>query len=165
MVVEVYRSWAPRGADRLHHLVAAHYFDNVRFHRVLLSDGVAQFGINGDTAVTAAWVTRVILDDPVTQSNARGTLTFAMRGPNTRNFQLFFNRTDNRRLDIQGFAPVGKVISGMAAVDSLYAGYGDGPPGGSDGPNQRDIASQGNAYLLKEFPKLDYIKTARFVNP
>jgi peptidyl-prolyl cis-trans isomerase A (cyclophilin A) len=61
-----------------------------------------------------------------------------------------------------GFAPVGQVIEGMEVVDALHAGYGDGPPGGF-GPEQGRIMSEGNAYLEREFPKLDFIRTARLV--
>ena len=55
-----------------------------------------------------------------------------------------------------GFAPIGRVTSGMPNVDHIYSGYGEQP-------DQDMIAAQGNVYLKKEFPRLDYIKTARIV--
>ena len=112
--------------------------------------------------VAAAWRDAAIPDDPVKQSNARGMITFATRGPNTRTTQLFINYGNNARLDGQGFAPFGQVVSGMNVVEALYAGYGEGAPRGG-GPEQGRIQSEGNAYLIKEFPKLDYIKTATIV--
>jgi len=159
--VEVQRAWAPRGADRFFNLVRNGFYDEVRFFRVL-SGFVAQFGINGDPAVSAVWREQRINDDPVVQSNQRGFVTFATAGPNTRTTQLFVNLGDNTGLDSQGFAPFGRVVEGMDVVDALYADYGDGPPFGS-GPNQARIQSEGNAYLVAEFPELDFVLEAAIV--
>jgi peptidyl-prolyl cis-trans isomerase A (cyclophilin A) len=157
-VITVHRDWAPNGADRFYNLVKNGYFDDVRFFRVL--DGfMAQFGIHGDPSVDAAWLRADLRDDPVKQSNKRGMVTYATGGPNTRTTQLFINYGDNASLDKQGFAPIGEVTTGMDVVDKFYSGYGEGAPGGN-GPNQGTLHSQGNAYLAKSFPKLDYIKTA-----
>lgn len=160
-VVEVTRAWAPNGADRVYNLVANGFYDGVRFFRVV-SGFMTQFGINGDPAVNAAWTPAMIDDDPVSQSNVRGTVTFAMRGPNSRTTQLFINTVDNIRLDNMGFSPVGKVIEGMEVVDKLYAGYGEGRPRGR-GPDQMRLQAEGNAYLDQLFPDLDSILTARIV--
>ena len=157
-VVEVYRGWAPNGADRFYNLVKNGFFDDARFFRVL-EGFMAQFGINGDPKISAVWRDANIQDDPVKQSNVRGNLSFATAGPNTRTTQVFINFGDNAGLDGQGFSPFGKVVSGMEVVDSLYNGYGEGAPGGQ-GPNQGQVQMQGNAYLEKAFPKLDYIKKA-----
>jgi peptidyl-prolyl cis-trans isomerase A (cyclophilin A) len=157
-VVEVQRDWAPNGADRFYNLVKNGFYDNTRFFRVI-PGFMVQFGINGDPAVAAAWRDANIKDDPVKQSNARGTVTFATAGPNTRTTQVFVNFGNNDFLDNQGFSPFGKVVSGMEVVDSLYGGYGEGAPGGQ-GPNQGLIQQQGNAYLEQGFPKLDYVKKA-----
>jgi peptidyl-prolyl cis-trans isomerase A (cyclophilin A) len=157
-VVEVHRDWAPRGADRFYNLVKNGFYDNARFFRVI-EGFMVQFGINGDPSVAGAWRDADIKDDPVKQSNERGTITFATAGPNTRTTQVFINFGDNAGLDGQGFSPFGKVVSGMEVVDSLYGGYGEGAPNGN-GPDQGRIQSQGNAYLEQGFPKLDFIKTA-----
>jgi peptidyl-prolyl cis-trans isomerase A (cyclophilin A) len=160
-VVEAYRAWAPQGVDRFYQLVKLGYYDGVKFFRVV--DGfMAQFGIHGDPRVTAAWQDRTIQDDPVAHPNERGTVTFATRGADTRTTQLFINLVDNRNLDGMGFAPIGRVVEGMAVVDSLYKGYGEGAPEGT-GPDQTRITSSGNIYLRREFPKLDSIVTARIV--
>jgi peptidyl-prolyl cis-trans isomerase A (cyclophilin A) len=159
-VIEVTRAWAPLGADRFHNLVKNGYYDNCRFFRVL-AGFMAQFGINGDPKLNAAWRQAQIKDDPVKQSNKRGFVTYAMGGPNTRTTQLFINYNDrNSQLDSQGFSPFGKVVEGMKVVDSLYADYGEG---GAGGPDQGRIQMEGNAYLEKGFPKLDYIKSAVIV--
>lgn len=161
-VIEVHRDWAPLGADRFYNLVQNGYFDDVRFFRVI-SGFMAQFGINGNPALNSIWRNAEIPDDPVKQSNKRGTVSFATRGPNSRTTQLFINYSDgNAQLDRMGFAPFGKVTEGMEVVDALYAGYGEGAPGGL-GPAQDRAQSEGNRYLSAEFPKLDYIKTARIV--
>ena len=153
-VVTVDRAWAPHGADRFYNLVRNGFFDDVEFFRVV-PPFVAQFGISGDPAVAAAWQTADIPDDPVVEHNTRGTVTFATAGPNTRTTQVFINLGDNSSLDAQGFAPIGKVTSGLKVVDSLYSGYGDAPTS-----HQGEIASDGNGYLDKAYPKLDEIKTA-----
>jgi peptidyl-prolyl cis-trans isomerase A (cyclophilin A) len=159
--VEVQRAWAPRGADRFYNLVRAGFYDGARFFRVL-PGFVVQFGLNGDPAVSAAWTEQVIPDDSVRASNVRGTIAFATSGPNTRTTQVFVNLVDNVRLDARGFSPFGRVISGMEVVEKLYADYGEGAPRGK-GPDQDRIEKEGNAYLLKEYPKLDFVTRARIV--
>lgn len=159
--VEVTRAWAPKGADRFYRLVNEGYFKDVRFFRVL-PGFMAQFGMSGNPALNAKLDSLRIADDPVAQSNKRGMITFATSGPNTRSHQFFINYGDNASLDLQGFSPFGKVVEGMKAVDALYSGYGEGAPNGL-GPSQDSIATKGNEYLQRAFPKLDYIKSATLV--
>ncbi len=157
-VVEAHRDWAPNGADRLYNLVKLGYFTNVGIFRVI--DGfMMQFGISGDPEVNAEWRTATIPDDPPVVSNQRGMVTFAKGGPNSRTTQLFVNFADNSRLDGMGFPPVGQVTLGMDVVDSIYK-VGEGAPGGP-GPSQGRLQMEGNAYLQREYPKLDYIKSAK----
>ncbi|HEY8030784.1 MAG TPA: peptidylprolyl isomerase [Gaiellaceae bacterium] len=157
-VVTVHRSWAPRGTDRFYNLVRAHFFDGNEFFRVV-KGFVVQFGISGYPKVSAAWQNANIRDDPVRASNTVGTITYADAGPNTRTTQLFINLGNNAgNLDGQGFAPFGKVTTGMAVVKKLYAGYGEAVTN-----LQGQIASQGNAFLTKRFPKLDSVIRARIV--
>jgi peptidyl-prolyl cis-trans isomerase A (cyclophilin A) len=159
-VVQVHREWAPEGADRFYNLVQSGYFDDTRFFRVI-EGFMAQFGMNADPYVTAAWSQRPILDDSVTQSNERGRLTFAATGqPNSRTTQVFINLVDNPQLDGMGFAPIGEVVEGMDVVDALYSGYGEAAPRGQ-GPLQQNIRARGNEYLEESFPELDYVVTAR----
>ena len=151
-VIEVTRSLAPNGADRFYELIKAKYFDGARFFRVV-PKFVVQFGMAGDPKLNAKWSSDNIQDDPVTGSNTRGTVTFAATSaPNSRSTQLFVNLGNNTNLDGMGFAPIGKVTSGMNVVDAIYSGYGEQP-------DQGQIGQSGNAYLMKAFPKLDYIKT------
>lgn len=162
-VIEVHRDWAPNGADRFYSLVKSGYYDNVRFFRVV-PDFMVQFGINGDPKLSAPWRAAPLMkDDPVTQSNKRGYVTYATSGPDGRGTQVFINFKDNSGLDARGFAPIGQVISGMNVVDTLYNGYGDSAPRGN-GPDQGRLQMEGNAYLAKDFPKLDYIKKATIEN-
>ena len=156
--IQVHRDWAPTGADRFYNLVKNGFFDNTRFFRVV-SGFMVQFGLNGDPSVSAQWRQARIRDDQVKQSNTRGMVTFATAGPNTRTTQVFINFGDNNRLDGMGFAPFGQVVTGMNVVDALYSGYGEGAPGGN-GPEQGRVQQEGNAYLTKDFAKLDYIKKA-----
>lgn len=157
--LKVHRGWAPKGADRLYYLVSNNFYDGIRFYRVI-NGFMAQFGAAGDTAVAHVWADRKFNDDPVKHSNKRGTLTFATGGPDTRTTQLFINYRDNAQLDAMGFAPLAEVTDGMTVVDSLYNGYGEGAPQGQ-GPDQGQLAREGNAYLIRQFPRLDYIVSAR----
>lgn len=158
--VLVKREWAPKGADRFYCLVKNGYYDDVRFFRVV-EGFMAQFGIHGNPEVNAAWKNATIPDDPVVESNKRGTVSYAMRGPNTRTTQIFVNFDDrNTRLDGMNFAPFGRVIEGMEVVDKLYNGYGEGAPRGR-GPSQPRIQSEGNSYLTTNFKELDYVRTAK----
>jgi len=154
-VIEVHRDWAPNGADRFYNLVKAGYFDGVKFFRVV-PGFVVQFGIHGDPSIAPKWLRSNIPDDPVKESNKKGFLTFAMSGaPNSRSVQMFINLRDNTGLDAKGFAPIGKVISGMDIVEKLYDGYGEGLT-----QLQGRIASEGNPFLEKNYPQLDGIKKA-----
>ncbi|MGN6572946.1 MAG: peptidylprolyl isomerase [Pseudolabrys sp.] len=157
-VIQVTRAWAPAGADRFYNLVKNGFFDDVRFFRNI-AGFMVQFGINGDPALNAKWRVARIPDDKVTQHNTRGMITFATSGPNARTTQVFINFADNSQLDGMGFAPFGRIVSGMDVVDKLYSGYGEGAPNGN-GPDQNRIQTEGNPYLARGFSKLDYVKKA-----
>lgn len=160
--IQCVRTYSPNGADRFYNLVKSGYFTDIAFFRVI-PGFMGQFGIHGDPAVSAKWREANIQDDAVRGSNVRGSLTFAKSGaPNSRSTQLFINLVDNARLDSSGFSPFGKVVEGMEIVDKLNGEYGEGAPGGK-GPEQGRIQAEGNAYLKKDFPNLDYIKSATIV--
>jgi peptidyl-prolyl cis-trans isomerase A (cyclophilin A) len=157
-VIEVHRDWSPNGADRFYNLVKNDYYNDVRFFRVI--DGfMVQFGISGNPDLSAVWREARIPDDKVKESNQRGYVSFATAGPGTRTTQVFINFGDNGGLDGLGFSPFGQVVSGMDVVDALYNGYGEGAPRGA-GPDQGRMQTEGNAYLMTDFPKLDYVKKA-----
>ncbi|MFZ3216151.1 MAG: peptidylprolyl isomerase [Candidatus Acidiferrales bacterium] len=151
-VVQVTRAWAPLGADRFYNLVKHGFYDEAAFFRVI-PGFVVQFGLSADPAVNSVWRKSGFKDDPVTQSNKPGFITFATAGKDTRTTQLFINTGNNAQLDKMGFAPFGQVTSGMDVVKKIHNGYGEAPDQGS-------ITALGNAYLAKNFPKLDRIKSA-----
>lgn len=155
--VHVTRAWAPLGADRFYNLVKHGFFTDAAFFRVV-PGFMIQFGLSANPALNRVWQSANIKDDPVTQSNKAGYITFATAGPNTRTTQLFINFGSNAFLDSQGFAPFGQVTSGMDVVQKLYSGYGERPDQGS-------ITAQGKAYLDKNFPNIDSIKSATIVAP
>jgi peptidyl-prolyl cis-trans isomerase A (cyclophilin A) len=154
-VVEVHRDWAPMGADRFYNLVKNGFFTNAAFFRVV-PGFIVQFGLNANPAVNKAWEHANIKDDPVMGTNSRGMLVFATAGPNTRTTQLFINFGNNAGLDRQGFAPFGTVTEGLDVVDKIYSGYGERP-------DQQRITEEGDAYISKNFPMIDKIKSARIV--
>ncbi len=164
-VVEAHRDWAPLGADRFYNLVRNRFFNDVSFFRY--SPGfIVQFGISPDPKVTAAWSNANIKDDPVKEHNTKGTVVFAMGGPNTRTTQFFINLKDNSAaLDGQGFAPFGTVVEGMDVVEGIYSGYGEMKEMGGRGPSQELLTKQGKPYLDQNFPKLDSIKSATVIFP
>ena len=157
------RAWAPHGVDRFYYLAKHGYYDSTYFFRVI-ENFVAQFGISGNPKISAAWENRRIPDDPVRHPNTRGTLAFASQGPASRTVQLFINLRDNPKLDTYGggFPPIAEVTSGLNVAESLYDGYGEGPPSGL-GPRQELITDQGNAYLRRYFPQLDLVQSATIV--
>jgi cyclophilin family peptidyl-prolyl cis-trans isomerase len=158
-VITVHRDWAPAGADRFYNLVKNGFFTNVRFFRAI-PNFMVQFGIHGDPAIASQWRNARLPVDKVVKSNTRGMVTYAMGGtPDTRTTQMFINFKNNANLDAMGFAPFGEVTTGMENVDKIYTGYGEGAPSGK-GPEQGRVQAEGNAYLMKDFPKMDYIKSA-----
>ncbi len=164
IVVEVHREWAPLGADRFYNMVRSRYLTDSSFYRIA-PGFIVQFGMAADPAVNAAWGKAPIKDDPVKQSNKKGTLVFATSGPNSRTTQLFINLRDNGPLDGQGFAAFGTVTEGMDVVEGLYSGYGEMKEQGGRGPSQQLAEQFGKAYLDKNFPKLDSIKSAVVIFP
>jgi peptidyl-prolyl cis-trans isomerase A (cyclophilin A) len=151
-VVTVTRAWAPNGADRFYNLVKNGFYDGTRFFRVV-PNFMVQWGINGDPAIQRNWVNANIKDDPAgVKSNGRGFITFANRGPNSRSTQLFITYKSNAFLD-KTFMPFGEVTSGMSVVDKINAKHGESP-------DQGQMQANGNRYLEKAFPDLDFIKKA-----
>ena len=156
-VIEVTRAWAPLGADRFYNLVKNGFYDGTRFFRVR-PGFVVQWGLNGDPAVQSVWRRANLQDDPRVKSNRRGMVTFAKESlPHTRSTQIFINYADNDYLDAEAFVPFGQVVTGLQIAERLYA-----PPRDKE-PDQRRILTQGNEYLQKEFPQLDFVKKATIV--
>jgi homoserine O-acetyltransferase len=165
IVIEVHRDWAPHGADRFHELVTSGYYDDTRFFRVVAGRW-AQFGIHGDPQVAAAWRTRTIPDDPRKVSNTRGTVAFAFAVPDGRTTQVYIALSDlSATQDAQGFAPFGRVVDGMEVADRLNAEYGENAGSGIRAGRQQPLFAGGNAYLDREFPRLDRIIRARIAGP
>ena len=158
-VLELVRAWGPIGADRFYNLARLGYYDDARFHRVN-KNYIAQFGLNGDPAVNAAWKNQYLQDDPPRSDNKRGTFAFSMKGPgtsNTRTTQIYINLADNSRNNVEPFTMLGTVVEGMNVVDSLYSGYGENSGSGVRQGRQGPLAEGGNAYVDREFPLLDRI--------
>ena len=164
-VIRARRPWSPNGVDRFHYLASHGFYDGARFFRVI-TGFVAQFGLSGRPAVDSVWQDRSIPDEPVRETNRRGTVSYARGGPNTRSAQLYINLVDNPRLDTIstfGFPPIGEVVEGMPVADSLYAGYGGNRQERLPGPSQDSIRVAGNPYLDRHFPKLDAIRQVQVV--
>lgn len=161
--IEVTRDWSPRGADRFYNLVRHGFFDEARFFRVIAGRW-AQFGIPADPEVARIWRTRMLPDEPRKVSNERGTIAYAFRDPNGRTTQVFINLQDNRSThDAEPFVPFGRVIAGMEVADALYSNYGEESGGGIRRGRQDALFAEGNAYLLRNFPRLDFIRRATIV--
>jgi cyclophilin family peptidyl-prolyl cis-trans isomerase len=163
IVIECFRDWSPNGADRFFELVTTGYYNDAAIFRIRPKTW-AQFGIAGDPKVAQAWRPRTIPDDPFKQPNVRGTVAFAWAVPNGRTTQVFINLRDNREThDKEPFVPFGRVIEGMEVADALFDEYGEAAGGGIRAGKQDPVFQGGNGYLRKNFPKLDYIKTAQIV--
>ena len=162
-VIQAHRDWSPHGADRFYQLVRDGYYDNSRFFRVVPGRWV-QFGISGNPHTAQKWRHQTIPDDPLLQHNTRGFVAFANTGPDTRSTQVYINTGDNSRNDKEkGFAPFGQVVEGMDTVDKLYGEYGEQAGGGMRAGHQDAMFAGGNAYLDREFPKLDKLMRASVI--
>lgn len=163
-VIETHRDWSPNGADRFYKLVREHYYDNSRFFRVVPGHWV-QFGIAGNPQVALAWRHKTIPDDTLKVHNKPGYIAFSNTGPDTRSTQVYINLGDNSALnDSQpAFAPFGKVIEGWDVVQKLYSVYGEHSGSGMRAAHQDKIFEGGNAYMDKEFPKLDHLIRATII--
>jgi len=157
ITIQTHPEWAPVGVERFHELVETGFWENCKVFRVV-PNFMSQLGINGDPQVQKQWRNKVLKDDPVKTTNARGRVTFATSGPNSRTTQIFINTNTkgNAFLDKQGFSPFAEVVEGMDIVDRIY-------DGDREKPNQGKIQNQGNVYLDKEFPRLSYFSDAKFV--
>lgn len=155
--LEMKREWAPLGVDRFYNLVRNGYYDDVAVFRVRAGMW-AQFGINGDPQIAQLWRTRSLADEPRVLSNVRGTVAFAFKDPNGRTTQVFINLRDNSpNHDKEPFVPIARVIEGMEVADALNSEYGEQSGGGIRAGKQDPLFAGGNAYLKKNYPKLDYI--------
>lgn len=156
--IEVNRDYSPLAVDRFYYLVKKNYYNDNRFFRVV-PNFVIQWGMKGNPKVDKIWEELGVVDEPVELSNTKGTISFARSGPNTRSTQLFINLKDNVRLDnsewggVKGFPAFGKVIKGIEVVEAINSEY-------RELPNQDSISVNGNNYLKKNFPNLDYIISA-----
>lgn len=160
IVIEMHRDWSPLGVDRFYNLVRYGYYDDMRIHRIRDGEFV-QFGINGDPEISQAWRNQVIADDPVIESNLRGTFAFAHGEPvDDRTTQVYINLRDKPELDAIGFSIMGRVIEGMDVADALYSGYGERAGGGIRGGRQDPVFEGGNAFLDENYPELDRIYEA-----
>ncbi|HKV51068.1 MAG TPA: peptidylprolyl isomerase [Gemmatimonadaceae bacterium] len=161
-VIDVHRDWSPRGADRFYHLVQSGFFDDSRFYRVR-AGYIVQFGIAGDPVTAQRWRDARFPDDSVRHGNMRGVVAYAMTGPDTRTTQIYINLRDNVQLDAQGFSPIGVVVRGMDIVDALNAEYGETSGGGMRDGKQGPVFEGGNAYLDRNYPRLDHLVSATVI--
>jgi cyclophilin family peptidyl-prolyl cis-trans isomerase len=160
IIIEMRREWAPIGVDRFYNLVRHGYYDGVKFHRIRAGYW-AQFGINAEPKISQAWRNAKIKDDPFNESNVRGTVAFAFAEKDGRTTQLFINLRDNSSThDPEPFVPIGRIVEGMEVADKLHSEYGERAGGGIRAGQQGPLFEQGNAYLEKNFPRLDAIKKA-----
>ncbi len=158
--IEAKRKWSPNGVDRLYQLINHHFYTDIALFRVL-PNWVTQFGIHNDSLVNKQWESVVIKDEPVLKSNDSMTIAFARDGIDSRTTQIYINMKNNNKLDtinyidVVGFPVIARVINGMETVHKFYSGYD-----GKAADEQDSIYAQGNSYLKKKYPKLDYIKKA-----
>ena len=156
------RSYSPNAVDRFYQLIKHDYYDNAIFYRVV-PDFVAQFG-NTDTSQMNQWRSQKIHDEPVLLSNAKGTVSFARDGAESRDLELFINLADNQKLDtldfngVRGFPAFAHVTKGIEIVESLYSGYGE-----ETMANYESMYSD-RALFYKNYPKLDLIEKAYLVD-
>lgn len=159
--VEIYRQWAPLGADRFYQLIKSGYYNNTILFRVV-KDYLVQFGVSEDKNKNIFWQGKNLKDENVVGSNVEGTLCFSRGAPNTRKTSVFINLRDNLTYDtmtiagVKGFVPFAKIISGLDVAKSFFSDYGNDTMKSAD-----TIYFKGNAWMNKKFPGLDMIKEVR----
>lgn len=101
LVIEVYRDWAPLGADRFLELVQDNFYTDIAFFRCV-KRFLTQFGIS-DVPSKKHWHNKNIRDDPsLNLGIKKNYISYAGGGPNTRSTQLFIAFED---LDFLGKEP------------------------------------------------------------
>mmetsp|Transcript_26563 Transcript_26563/g.76712 ORF Transcript_26563/g.76712 Transcript_26563/m.76712 type:complete len:276 (-) Transcript_26563:82-909(-) len=170
--VEVRPDWAPLAAQRFRELIELGFYKDAPFFRVL-PGYVAQFGISSDPKLNKQWVYCDISDEeakqnckpslpdePRTQANKKGTLSFASSGKNSRKTQIFINLANNdgppNFLDVQNFVPFAKIVRGTEVAKKLNGEYGGRV-------NQGKAAYYGREYFQQVFPKLSVIKDIKIL--
>lgn len=158
LVIEVIPQWSPLGAERFLELIDDNFYTNIALYRCVRRF-LVQFGIT-DNQSKRHWHHQAIKDDPNLHLGIKKNyVSFAGGGPNTRTTQIFIAFED---LDFLGNepweTPFGRVIKGQETLDHLYKGYGDIPPFGN-GPDQSELFQEGNEYIHRMFPQVDFIHT------
>jgi len=163
--IDVHPEWAPIGAEHFLRLVRAGYWNDVGFVRV--NGDIIQFG--EQKLPVAELAQKTLKDDPKpTHQKAnkmalrRGELSYAGGGKNTRGSSIFFVTRANKFLGRDAWeVPFAEVVPpGMDVVDAIYSGYGDVAYfrcKTCNGPDVQRVFQEGNAYLRKDFPLLDYM--------
>lgn len=162
--IEAKREWSPKAVDRLYQLIKSEFYNDIALFRVV-PDFVVQFGIHNESSLNKEWANYKISDESVIEKNVEGSISFARGGKESRTTQLFINlKSNSPRLDtldyngVKGFPVVAKVTQGMDVVKKFYDGYG-----GKPATKQNEIQKDGNSYLKKNYPKLDYINKAYII--
>jgi len=159
---------APRHVEHFITLARQGFYDGSAFHRVV-SYGIIQ---GGDPLLKDAKTPRKLwgsgglnqlAGEFSDMKHERGVVsTVSIPGKTDSDGAQFFVCVGPQPTLDGKFSAFGRVNEGMDVVEKLYAGYGEMSPNGN-GPDPMKIQAMGNEYLLRNFPQLDYIKTARVV--
>jgi cyclophilin family peptidyl-prolyl cis-trans isomerase len=163
--IDLHPEWSPQGVERFLALVRDDFFSDIALFRSV-EDFLVQFGISSSGDVNRKWATPIRDDVNLHVPFETGTLSFAGSGPNSRTTQLFFSYKNNPGLGSSSWeTPLGRVTpETLPILNSFYKGYGDQSPWGS-GPDQGRIHQEGNTYLRRDFPLLDFIHSCVEVCP
>ena len=136
MVLELDPTAAPNTVKNFLQYVADNFYSNLIFHRVI-AGFVIQAG--GYDAALAASTTRAAIPLEVNNglSNVRGSVAMARTSaPDSATSQFYINLVDNLNLDTDsgGYAVFGKVVTGLATVDTIAAVPTQASGGMSDVP-------------------------------
>ena len=170
IVIDIHEEWAPHGAERFLELVNKGYYDGTAiFHSVRRS--LIQFGIAADVKIHKEWSRRMIPDDmDMHIPLAQGIVSFAGNGPDTRDTQILIPLTNlNNSVGATWERPIGNIIEGKEAIESLFKRYGDvesaeqsAPKSGLDLNGMYEI--DGYDYLKKDFQFLKYFERCKIIS-
>ncbi|GAA5438886.1 hypothetical protein Dcae01_00379 [Deinococcus caeni] len=116
LVVELHADDAPVTVNSFAYLLRHHYYDGIKFHRVI-NGFMAQAG---DPTGTGAGGPGYDFEDEHNQHRhqGKGVLSMANRGPNTNGSQFFITFTDTPHLDGR-HTVFGRVVEGLDVLDRL----------------------------------------------
>lgn len=162
--IDLAPQWSPYGVQRVIDMAASGFFNDIAFFRAV-PGFLVQFGLSGDPSKQVQFNYQIPDDPSLGIPFFKGMVAFAGNGIDSRTSQIFFALENQFFLGQSPWETALGFVTPetMHVIDQVYTGYGDGAPWGN-GPVQDRIFTEGNEYLRREFPLLDYIHSCTLLD-